>query len=76
MKYPYVRDTSAVIINKEILNILCTHKWELIQLEETLRGEKRQLSLSTTLQYFNDSLFQQSGVNGKFKIEDEFFINH
>src|SRR5687767_4944251 len=76
MKYPYVRDTSAVIINKEVLMSLCTQKWELTKLEETLRGEKRQLSLSATLQYFSDSLFQQSGINGKFKVEDRFFIHH
>lgn len=76
MKYPYVMDSSAVTINQEILIILCRHTWELTKLEETLRGEKRQLSLSTTLQYFGDSLFQQSDMSGKFKIEDKFFINH
>lgn len=76
MKYPYVSDTSAVNINKENLVTLCTYKWKLIKLEETLRGEKRQLSLSTTLQYLNDSLFQQSSAIGKFKVENEFFINH
>src|SRR5579859_2876891 len=74
--YPYIMDSSAVAIDSQTISSLCAHKWSLVKLEETLRAEKRGMTLSSVMQYSNDSSFVESGARGKFAIENTFYINH
>jgi|GEM_PF-6866087 len=74
--YPYIKDSSAVAIDSQTISRLCAHRWSLVKLEETLRTEKRRMTLSSVMQYSNDSSFVESGAPGKFAIENTFYINH
>ena len=74
--YPYIMDSSAVAIDSQTITRLCAHTWSLVKLEETLRAQKRGMTLSSVMQYSNDSSFVESGARGKFAIEKTFYINH